>query len=33
MDPTRRGLAAEAGVRQGRELAARLDAAWSRAAA
>ena len=32
MDPTRRRLAAEAGVRQGKELAARLDAVWSRAA-
>jgi len=33
MDPTRRRLAAEAGVREGKELAARLDAVWSRAAA
>ncbi len=33
MDPTRRRRAAEAGVRQGQELAARLDGAWSRATA
>ncbi len=33
MDPTRRGPAAEAGVRQGKALAAKLDSVWSKAAA
>jgi hypothetical protein len=33
MDPTRRGPAAEAGVRQGKALAAKLEAVWSKAAA